>query len=242
LIDANAAVDVVDDIGNTALMWACGECHYECAQALIDAGAAVDEVNNGGQTALMSVCDLGDHECAQALIDAGAAVDVVDSVGRTAQMYACQWGHHECARALIDVQADLELTDRDRKNALMLACEKPRGSSLSAGKAACALALLESMVPIREIGVADQTASLKCTCERHQVLQVVLTTRHIIEFAPAALVRASVHVSDVHSIIVDFARDMLIQRQLANLALGGLAIVDSSTSAVRAPIEAHYSY
>ena len=158
-------------------------------------------------------------------------------------MYACRWGDLECARALIDVQADLELTDRDGKNALMLACEKPRDSSLSAGKAACALALLESMVPIREIGVADQTASLKCTCERHRVLQVVLTTRHIIEFAPAALVKASVHLSDVHSIMVDFARDMLIQRQLANLALGGLAIVgDSSTSAVRAPIEAHYSY
>jgi len=47
----------------------------------------------------------------------------------------------------------------------------------------------------------------------------------------------------VHSIIVDFARDMLIQRQLASLKLDGLAIVgDSSTWASRAPIEAKYSY
>ena len=66
---------------------------------------------------------------------------------------------------------------------------------------------------------------------------------HINEFAPAALEGASVHISDVNSIIVDFARDMLIQRQLANLKLDGLAIVgDSSASARRAPIEAKYSY
>ena len=164
-------------------------------------------------------------------------------------MGACRNGWHECARALIDAQANVELTDQDGKNALMFACERQqvvcqrKQSSFHAGKAACALVLLESMVPIREVVVADQTASLKFACERHQVLQVVLSTRHILQFAPAALARASVHVSDVHSIIVDFARDMLVQRQLANLKLGGLAIVgDSSTCALRAPIEAKYSY
>ena len=99
------------------------------------------------------------------------------------------------------------------------------------------------MLPMREVVVADPTASLKLACERHQVLQVVLSTSHIIEFAPAALARASVYVSDVHSIIVDFAGDMLIRRQLANLKLDGLAIVgDSSPSDLRAPIEANYSY
>ena len=66
---------------------------------------------------------------------------------------------------------------------------------------------------------------------------------HINEFAPAAVEGASVHISDVNSIIVDFARDMLVQRQLANLELDGLAIVgDSSPSDLRAPIEANYSY
>ena len=62
-------------------------------------------------------------------------------------------------------------------------------------------------------------------------------------FAASALARASAHVNDVHSIIVEFARDMLIQRQPENLGLDGLAIVgDTLTSALRAPIEAHYSY
>jgi hypothetical protein len=46
----------------------------------------------------------------------------------------------------------------------------------------------------------------------------------------------------VHSIIVDFARDVLIQRHLANVEPNGLAIAgDSSTCALRAPIEATYS-
>ena len=203
---------MVDNDGGTALMYACYEGHHECAQAMIDAGAAVDIVNNNGWTALMWACASGHHECALALMDAGATVDKVSNNGSTALMLACQ----------------------TRPNS---------SSSYCVNKAACALALLESMLPIREVVVADQAASLKFACERHQVLQVVLSTRHIMTFAPAALARASAHVSDVHSIIVDFARDMLIQRQPENLGLDGLAIVgDTLTSALRAPIEAHYSY
>jgi ankyrin repeat protein len=42
LIDANAAVDKVNNDWWTALMWACFLGHHECARALIDANAAVD--------------------------------------------------------------------------------------------------------------------------------------------------------------------------------------------------------
>ena len=75
---------------------------------------------------------------------------------------------------MVDGRADVELTDQGGQTALMIACKKPRKSSLSVGKAACALALLESMVPIQEVVVADQTASLKLACERHRVLKVAL--------------------------------------------------------------------
>ena len=230
----------------TTLMWACEFGHHGCAQALIDAGASVDIVNNDGRTALMMACVHGHHECAQALIEAGAAVDMVNNNGNTALMHACNNGHHECAQALIDAHADLELTNEDGQSALMMACESPPSSypqRVRQGKARCALALLAATAPIREVVGADQAVSLKLACERQQLLKVVVSTSHIIEFAPAALARASVHVSDVHSIIVDFARDMLVQLQLANLNLDGLAIVgDSSPSDVRAPIEANYSY
>jgi hypothetical protein len=191
-------------------------------------------VNNNGWTALLLACGTGHHECAQALIDAGAAVDKANNYGMTALSDACDQGHHECAQALIDARANVERTDLGGQNALMVACESPDSEdapSVGQGKAACALALLESMVPIREIVVADQAALLKGACERHQVLEVVLRTSHIIEFAPSALARASVHVSEVHSIIVDFARDMLSQRQLANLTLDGLTIFDEGVAA-----------
>ena len=81
--------------------------------------------------------------------------------GNTALMLACHKVHPKCAQALVDGRADVELTDQGGQTALMIACKKPRKSSLSVGKAACALALLESMVPIQEVVVADQTASLK---------------------------------------------------------------------------------
>ena len=53
-------------------MYACGEGHLECAQALIEAGAAVDMVDNDGWTVLMHACNNGHHECVLALIEAGA--------------------------------------------------------------------------------------------------------------------------------------------------------------------------
>ena len=222
------------------------EGDLEALRERIERGDNVDERNGVGRTPLMYACNSGRLECAQALIEAGAAVDMVDNDGRTALMIASCNGHHECAQALIDAHADLELTNRDGQNALMIACQSPPSyltQSQCQGKIRCALAILAATASIREVVVADQAASLKLACERHQVLKVVLSTSHIIEFAPAALARASVHVSDVHSIIVDFARDMLVQLQLANLNLDGLAIVgDSSPSDVRAPIEANYSY
>ena len=145
--------------GHTALIKACLSGHLECAQTLIDATAAVNKVDGSGWTVLMYACEWGHHECAQALIDAGAAVDLVDNIGKTALMHACHKGRHECAQALIDARADVELTDRGGQNALMIACQR-QSSSHSAGKAACVLTLLESMVLSREVVVADQTASL----------------------------------------------------------------------------------
>jgi hypothetical protein len=210
LIDANAAVDLVNTNENTALMYACFSGHHECAQALIDANAAVDEVTNSGSTALMWACRLGHHECARALIDAGAAVGMVNTYGDTALMEACDNGHAECTRALIDEQADLELTNRDGKNALMIACESPPSwfpQSRRQGKIRCALALLEATAPIREADFSDRVASLKFAVERLQLIESVLASPHVIEDAPPL---ASVRdlQTDAQGVIVNFASDM----------------------------------
>ena len=216
LIEAGAAVDMVDNDGHTALMVACDWGHLECAQALIGARAAVDMVNNRGLTALMWACFSGHHECAQALIFAGAAVDMVDNHGETALMRACIPGRHECARALIDAHADLELTNRDGQNALMIACESPPSyltQSQCQGKIRCALAILAATAPIEVADFPDQAASLKFACDRLQHIETVLSSTHVIEDAPQ-LARVRDLQTDAQDIIVRFARDMLAIAQL----------------------------
>jgi hypothetical protein len=110
-------------------------------------------------------------------------------------------------------------------------------------------ALLEAMAPIRGADFRDRAASFKFACERLQLLGEVLATSHVIEHASVLTVKARVLAltADAQGIVVDFARDVLIQRQNASdLTLDGISLLasvgDSSTSAVRASIEAHYSY
>jgi ankyrin repeat protein len=49
LIDANAAVDTVNNGGRTALMFACISGHHEYAQVLIEAQANVELTKRDGQ-------------------------------------------------------------------------------------------------------------------------------------------------------------------------------------------------
>ena len=129
LIDAGAAVDMVNNNGRTALMWACTSGHHECAQALIDAGAAVDMVNNNGWTALMFACYFGHHECAQALIDAHTDLELTNRDGQNALMIACKslpsWysGTIRCALAILAATAPIREPDSpDRAASLKFAC------------------------------------------------------------------------------------------------------------------------
>ena len=154
LIDAGAAVDMVDNYGNTALMYACASGHQECAQALIVAGAAVDMVNNYGSTALMRACIFGHHECAQALIDAHADLELTNRDGQNALMIACE-----------SPPSNYSQSQRQ-------------------GKIRCALAILAATAPIEVADFPDQAASLKFACDRLQHIETVLSSTHVIEDAP----------------------------------------------------------
>ena len=146
------------------------------------------------------------------------------------------WGHAitarlECARALIDARADVELTNREGVKALMVACKTPpvfrpvshepyderqrreqRLEETRQGKARCALALIEAMAPIGDDGEVcshDRAATLTYACERLGLLEVVLSTRHVITHTPVALARARALLADAQGIIAHFARDVL---------------------------------
>ena len=97
MIDAGAAVDMVDNEGRTALMWACNRGHHECAQALIDAQANLELTNRDGKNALMFACESlplhysqsqrqGRILCALALLEAMAPIQEADFPDRAASL------------------------------------------------------------------------------------------------------------------------------------------------------------
>ena len=97
MIEAGAAVDMVDDDGWTALMRACNFGRHECAQALIDAQADLELMNRDGRNALMIACESlpsyysqserqGKIRCALAILAATAPIREPDSRDRAASL------------------------------------------------------------------------------------------------------------------------------------------------------------
>jgi uncharacterized protein len=66
--------------GDTALIVAAREGHYEICVDLIQAGANVDASNKIGLTALMEACRYGHRPIAQLLIYSEADLDLADTV------------------------------------------------------------------------------------------------------------------------------------------------------------------
>ncbi|KAK3745897.1 hypothetical protein QZH41_017874 [Actinostola sp. cb2023] len=120
LIDAGADINVIDNVGDTALMLAAENGKEEVARVLIDAGADINVTNNYGDTALMLAAENGKEEVI-ALIDAGADVNVTNNDGYTALMLAAEKGKDEVVRALMKAGADINVTNKYGYTALMIA-------------------------------------------------------------------------------------------------------------------------
>jgi len=100
LIAAGASIDLKDNSGWTALMWASASGKIDCVNALIAAGASIDLKNKYGETALIYASSYGQIDCVNALIAAGASIDFKDKYGKTALMLASIYGHIDCVNAL----------------------------------------------------------------------------------------------------------------------------------------------
>lgn len=212
LIDANAAVDKVDNRGWTALMVACGAGNEQCVNALINAGAAVDTVNDEGWTALISACYWGHPDCAHALVNAHAKTELTNRESESALMIACK----SPSLSRPTYESDSGKMRRELK------LEEWRQR-----KARCVEALLEGTQPIREEDSPDRVASFKFACDRLQLLGKVLTTSHVKTYASTrAKARALDLKTDAHGIITNFARDRLS-------ASSGLPIVEHDPQAKR---------
>ncbi|MBI5346123.1 MAG: ankyrin repeat domain-containing protein [Chlamydiae bacterium] len=125
LLRASAQVNIQNDVGYTALMYA---TQKETAEALLEANPSdqVDIQNNYGYTALMIAANQGYTEIARALLRASAQVNIQNNQkgttqGYTALLYAALFGRTEIAKALLDAGAHY----REKALKLVLKESKP---------------------------------------------------------------------------------------------------------------------
>ena len=119
-----ADVNVQDDNGFTALIFASRNNDSSNVQKLLDKGANVNLQTKYGLTALMSASNYyGNAEIVQKLLDKGADVNLYDENGETALMSACLGYHNlEIVKKLLDKGADVNLQNKDGETALMMTC------------------------------------------------------------------------------------------------------------------------
>ena len=102
-VDVNA---VIPSTGQTALMWATAERHFDVMQQLIAAGADPNAKSTIGFTPLLFAARNGDRDAATALVEAGASVNEPGSDGTHALPLAVVSGHADLALQLLEQGAD----------------------------------------------------------------------------------------------------------------------------------------
>jgi uncharacterized protein len=115
-------VNVADDDGATALLWATHAVDHELVRALLKSGARASVSNRYGATPLTEAVKLGDVALVTMLLDAGADVNSPNEDQQTALMLAASIGSAEVAKLLIARGAQVNAVETFRgQTALMWA-------------------------------------------------------------------------------------------------------------------------
>ena len=93
-------VNLVDEYGTSALMYACGDGYTEAVKLLLEANADVNIANKFGDTALMCACLFNRIEIVKLLLEANADIDIIGEYGRSALMWAGLYKHTEIIELL----------------------------------------------------------------------------------------------------------------------------------------------
>ena len=93
-------MNIDDDMGNSALLWASMADQYECVSALLKEGAIVNKANKHGYVSLMCAARKGDDQWLSDLIRAGADVNRISKLGETAFIIASSKNHQQCMSIL----------------------------------------------------------------------------------------------------------------------------------------------
>jgi len=106
----------------TALMFACLNGKFGCAQFLLEYGADVNVVSKvDGKTSLIRASAKGDLNCVNLLLTCNALVNAQDRFGNSALMLASLSGHIACVKRLLENNPDVNLQNQWNGTALSYA-------------------------------------------------------------------------------------------------------------------------
>ncbi len=125
LVDGLARLDLRDDAGRTALLYACISRLPSTVHYLLERGAKVNQRDNRKRTALMESAYYGDIDSLKFLLDRGANVNQRDDRKRTALMEATYNGDVVCVKVLLEHNADKTIRNDLNETVLDIARRLP---------------------------------------------------------------------------------------------------------------------
>lgn len=123
LVDSGCSVDMRNEEGQTALMYAVANGKIEIVDYLIASGCDVEASCKSGNRAIMDAAFCGEAVCLGRLLAAGCKLDVADLEGTTPLMhavYAVADGSGQsldCLALLLEAGCDVEAKDRYEETA-----------------------------------------------------------------------------------------------------------------------------
>jgi ankyrin repeat protein len=131
MIEAGEDINIIDELGMTALMWAIYGDQYDMIQLLGESGIDINKRGEDGQTALHMASGMSywfwwkkyivpNPSIVTLLLRLIADINAKDNKGRTPLMSAVIGNHMEIGRILLESGADLHARDQDGITSLMI--------------------------------------------------------------------------------------------------------------------------
>ena len=121
LLNANANVNIPNDLGIAPMHFTCYNGNEEMAQRFLDAGADVNLCSHTGESPLHAAIYGDNTKIAKMLLDAGADPNFVSTTYATPLHMACNIGNADIVLSLLKAKANIDALDSDEHTPLTIA-------------------------------------------------------------------------------------------------------------------------